>query len=464
MKKRTLLICVLLACAMLLASCQGIADALRPDPKTADELWERIGEAMQGYDAYAMSLEMDMVMVVAGHEMISKATGTMIEDAGEDYYYYSETDVTVSCEELDMEETVKSISAYADGRAFEFRGENGYERKLYSKMTSEEYQAYKASDEQEEEPDFGDCTQESFAQNEDKTWTLTYSGYTKKTINIITNAFSGIADVFGADIEDMQVTFKTNEDFRVTDIGIVFEFAKPEDGAAEPQLDIRLGLDAVGDEVVRVTDTIDPKKYKEVDDLAIRKQIDDMIEQRNQAEQGKFEYKMIQTVKVMGQTETYDETSIVKYGVEDGKYFYEIELSVNGESAGVTYKNGTLTVTYEGESYDEPQTEQEAKELIESMINDPTLGYNSESITNITKKNDGIWEIELAVSDTATFDELYDALGGTYKSATQTVTVTVQDGKLIRIKNVLASRGSIQSGRDTYEVTLTIQMETSFLD
>ena len=467
MKKRTLIVCAVLACVLLLTSCQTIKDALRPDPKAAEQLWERIGEVMQAYDAHEISMEMDMVMVVKGYAVKSSATGTLIEDTGEDYYYYSETNVKVECDELDLKQESRAISAYVDGKAFELRSEDGHERKLYSKMTAEQYAAYLAADREESsfDADITDCTNATFAKNEDKTWTLTYSGYTKKAIKGITGALSTQElDVFGADIVDVKVTFLTDEDFCVTDISMEFEFDTEEDAKQTPALNVRMKLEAMGDAVVRVTDTVDPAKYKEVDDLAIRKQLDDMIKQRAEAEQGSFEYKMSQTVKVMGQSQTFSETDQVKYGMEDGKYYYDITVDADGVSSTVTYKNGTQTVVSGGESYDVPQSEDEAKEFIASLINDPSLGYNAEQVTNIKKKNDGVWEIELAVADSATFEELFKTLGGTYESATQTVTVTVQDERLIRIKNEIVASGSITQGRDTYKVSWNLAMETAFID
>ena len=118
----------------------------------------------------------------------------------------------------------------------------------------------------------------------------------------------------------------------------------------------------------------------------------------------------------------------------------------------------------DGETYDVEQTEQEAKDFVKGMISDLRMGYNSEYITNVTKKSGGVWEIELALSDTSLLEEFYEQLGGTYKSATQTVRVTVKDGKLIQISNYIKASGSVKSGRDTYEVSWALQTETVFQD
>ncbi len=466
MKKRTLIICALLACAMLLASCQTLKDALRPDPKTAEELWERIGEVMEGFDSHEIAMEMDMVMVVEGYAVESSATGTLIEDSGDDYYYYSDTKITMKCDELDLDQESRAISAFMDGKAFEFRSEDGYERKLYSKMTAEEYATYLAADKEESslDTDITDCTNAEFAKNEDETWTLIYSGYTKKAVNGITSALSTQElDVFGADIVDVKVTFLTDENFRVTDISMEFEFDVDEDAKQTPVLDVRMKLVAVGDGVTRVTDTIDASKYKEVDDLAIRKEITELIKDRYEAEEGSFRYVQEQTFKVMGQTDKFTETDTVLYGVRDGKFYYDVTAEYDSVSMKLAYENGACTVTVEGESYSEPQTEQEARALVEMLINDSTYGYHAESITNITDKGNGVWEIEQALGDTSELEGIFESMDGTYKSATQTVTVTIKDGKLTEIKTVITASGSITSG-NIYQVSYTLKMHTVFTD
>ena len=66
MKRRMVLICLLLACVMLLASCDSLVKMLRPAPKTAEEVWERIGESMDEYNAFTLALEMNMTMIMEG--------------------------------------------------------------------------------------------------------------------------------------------------------------------------------------------------------------------------------------------------------------------------------------------------------------------------------------------------------------------------------------------------------------
>ncbi|MBE6697876.1 MAG: hypothetical protein E7581_05070 [Ruminococcaceae bacterium] len=467
MKKRMLLICAVLAGVMLLTSCTGLFEALRPAPKTADELLERIQEEMQEYTAYALSLDMEMVMVIEEYTMQATATGSIIEDHGEDYYYYTETNMDMRCDELEIKEKMRSISAYADGNAFEFSDDGDRQSKLFCKMTAEEYAAYQALDKSEDQPDqeidFRDCTTMDFVQNEDKSWTLSCSGYTKKAIDMLTDAFSmQDMNLFGADVVDIKVTILANEQFHVTEITMAFEFDTPEDAKATPKLDIRLKMTAMGDEVVRLTEMLDTSKYKEVDDLAICKQLDNMLEDKYEAEQGEFDYKLKQTIKVMGQSESYSSTEHAKYGTEDGNFYYTITTEIDGVPATVSYRNGKQTVTMQGESYDEVQSEQEAKDFIKDMINDPSFGYSSDLVTDVKDKGDGVWEIELETKDNIGLEAFYEALGGTYRSATQTATVTVTDGKPVKICHDIKSSGYVKSGNDTFEVTWTISLEVTF--
>lgn len=102
--------------------------------------------------------------------------------------------------------------------------------------------------------------------------------------------------------------------------------------------------------------------------------------------------------------------------------------------------------------------------MIEMLINDSTYGYHADSVTDIKDKGNGVWEIEQAIDDATELEGIFESMGGTYKSATQTVTVTIKEGKVTEIKNVLTAKGSITSGRDTYEVSYTLQMHTLFTD
>lgn len=460
MKKRLVWVCLLLACVTVLASC----DLFRPAPKSAEELWERIDERMEQYDAYAMSMEMDMIMEVEGYAIKSVASGSIIEDKGDDYYYYSEMNMSMICDELDMNQKMQQISAYWDGKAFEISDSDGAVRKLYSEMTAEQYEEYSQDDEDDEDDedfDFSDCTGASFAQNEDKTWTLTYSGYTKKAMDRINEQF-GIqeSDMFGAEFLDMEVVISADKDFLITDISIVFEFDAEEGSKTAPVLNIRMKLIEAGD-VTRQTDKLDISKCTKVDDLGVLKQIDEQIEEIANKEQGKIHYEISQTIKAMGQTESGSEVYDVEYGTKDGKLHFELNTDVEGYNTKISYKNGKQTVSVAGESYTEDCSEEEAKAVLENLINDSTLGYSEDSVSNIKSLGNGVWEITQTPSSEY-YEELMLSMSADYKSATQTIKVTIKDGALTNMTNTIVVKGSYSESFSTFEISFDITIKTDF--
>ena len=465
MKRRMVLICLLLACVMLLASCDSLVKMLRPAPKTAEEVWERIGESMDEYNAFTLALEMNMTMIMEGYEIKSVASGTMSEDKGEDYYYYSEINADMECDELDIEQSIRQISAYWDGKAFEISESDDAKRKLYSEMTAEQYEAYSAIGKQEEDSEFdlSACTEATFVQNEDKTWTLTYSGYTKKAVQHITKEFGTLdQDMFGAEILDVQITVNADQDFFVTDLSMVFEFDVEEGKTPAPVLDIGLKVTELG-EITRLTDQLDISKCTKVEDLAIIKQIDEMLEDRCNAEKGSFRYEMLQTAKFMGETETSGEVNTVEYGMEDDRFYFDMTSEIAGVATStISYKNGSVTVSYDGESYTEKSTDEEARGLVEGLINDSSIGYASDRVCDVKSIGDGSWEIEQMITNPDVYESAIESMGAEYKSTTQTIKVTVKDGTLISIVNEISIKGSYVSGASSFEISLRIVTDVDF--
>lgn len=465
MKKISIFVCVLLVGVMLLTSCDSLSRLFARDPETVEELWERIDESMEEQGAYAFSLEMKMTMVMEGYEIKTTASGSIIEDRGEDYYYYSETNMKMECKELELKQSQKQISAYLDGKAFEILDTDSFERKVYSEMTPEEYAAYQSigKDEgEDDELDLTDCTKSEFVKNEDESWTLTYSGYTKKALQQVTEEFgAGNQDLLGAEILDMKLTVNADADFCVTDLVMVFEFDVEQGEQPAPALEICMKVEELG-EITRKTDKLDVSKCTKIDDLALLVQIEQMIKDRYEAEEGSFHYETSQTVKVMGQTESYSESDDVTYGVTNGKFHYELTTKLDGAATTITYQDGKQTVVYAGETYTEEQSEEDAKAFIRDMINDASVGYSADCVTEVKSLGDGVYEIKQGIADPTAFEQTLEAMGAEYKSAKQTVLATVKDGALISIENVLDIKGSLRSGNSTFEIGLYITMKTDF--
>ena len=96
------------------------------------------------------------------------------------------------------------------------------------------------------------------------------------------------------------------------------------------------------------------------------------------------------------------------------------------------------------------------------MIDDPSLGYDAESVSNIKNMGGGKWEIEQAVTDSEIYKQIIESMGATYKSTSQTIRFTIANDELIKIHNSILMEGTVSSGGSSYRITYNIQITTEF--
>lgn len=457
MKKTVVLLFVILVFAFVFTSCSS------GEPETAEALWEKIDGAMNALDSYEVDLSMKMNFFMSGYEVSGKATGTAIE-AGvttDDYYFYQKMVTKVQCDELDLNENVTAIYGYNEGLAFVSNEGGGLEQKLCAPMTREEFRDY-VSDSDLNDLALNDCTGAEFVKNEDNTWSLTYSGYTKVAVNALAEAF-GIdeetSDMIGAEVLDLKVSISADENFFVKRMDVEFIFDVEED---EVPVITATAEYSEYNTAKRITGYIKPESYNQIEDLRLPENIGEMLKAREDAEEGTFTLDLDQTVMVMGNKSSYRETDKVNYGRRDGGYFYDIEAEIKGSTVDITYENGKQKVTQNGETSTVSQTAAEAKEFIESLIN--SANYNKMYVTNVTKVEEGVYTIEMAVVNTAVYEQVMTKMGAFLSSAKQNITVTIKDDVLTEIKSTVDADGYIPSGNSRYGVGLTVNTTVTFND
>ena len=93
----------------------------------------------------------------------------------------------------------------------------------------------------------------------------------------------------------------------------------------------------------------------------------------------------------------------------------------------------------------------------DNLIN--SANFQKALVSSITDKGDGKYEIEINVFDDD-YKTMMEAIGGgletTYNGTEQTITFTIENGKLTKIDSKVESRGSVKVGMTTREVTITI--------
>ncbi|MBR2295908.1 MAG: hypothetical protein IKA43_00700 [Clostridia bacterium] len=424
------------------------------EPETPEELWDKTSEEMDKVESYKMTMEADVKMWMQKTFVVGKITGTMIGifDA-DNYYYYEKNNTKLTSEELELDEQTVSIEAYNDGKRFLKYEENGKSHGIYATTSVEDFTAYieKKNGEGTLDPKSGANLE--FTKNDDKTWTLKCSGFPKKVIEeFIEEDYS----LFGAEIEDIELTLTMSDDFLLTSEEMTFVF--DDKGAITPAVSYKAKYFDF-DKAEKITEDLDIKDYTKIDSFEILDTIEEQIEEHQGAENGSFTLYASQKVQVAaGATNSSYETDKVEYGKKNGSYYYEIDANVNGNSnITIKYENGIKTISPSIMGSSEAQAENEARMYIDNLIN--SANFQKALVSSITDKGDGKYEIEINVFDDD-YKTMMEAIGGgletTYNGTEQTVTFTIENGKLTKIDSKVESRGSVKVGMTTREVTITI--------
>ena len=154
---------------------------------------------------------------------------------------------------------------------------------------------------------------------------------------------------------------------------------------------------------------------------------------------------------------TYKETDEVTFGEGESGYFYDIEATVSGTKYDISYKDGTQTIKTSSKTQNKAQTEKEARDYIKSLIN--SAGYTQNIVTAIEKRGNGVYRFTCN-PNTQTYETYYANMGGTFKSATQTITVTITDDQRTKIQSAVTAQGSvINYGTITLTVNTTVTFD-----
>lgn len=440
MKKRIALLSILPVFVMLLASCSGLLK-VAPAPMTAGQLAGYVSLRMASVKSYRIDVEMPYSAYVEGHRVTGEVTGIMIEDQSDkkDYYSYVEMNARVSV--MDTSTQVKSVEAYHDGTAFSYYSEGSNWRKLCSPMTAEKYRAYKQGD-SVVDIDLFDCENKEFTKTE-QGYTLTLSGYSEKALESFTESSGLDADVFEKSLGDMIITMEVDKDY--LPITVSFELDFGEDRTA-PQMSMTMTYSQI-DAVERITKTIKPDRFTEVEDLGVLWEIEDMIEDRLEAESVSFRTSTTQKVTVLTQSSTQSASSEGSFGNDKKKGFtYEVDCeTVNGATSKFTYADGKQVEQANGKEYKKDMTEAEAKAFIKETINDPSVGYKSGLVESIEKTDKG-YKFTMASSSSSFAGQIITQSGASYKSSSHTVEVVIKDGKIASIISKFEANGQMQVG------------------
>lgn len=198
--------------------------------------------------------------------------------------------------------------------------------------------------------------------------------------------------------------------------------------------------------VTLITDQLNPEEYTEIEDCTLIYELEDMIKDLEEKNNGSFTLDMQQTISIplLNQTQVYAEKDTVTYGEKNGSYFYHIYAGTASGDIDISYANGNQTICVSDQEQIVAQTENAAREYINGLIN--TAKYAAKYVSLVTKKSEGVYEIQCYQPESSAYDAIFEAYSGKTKSIVQTITITVENGNIVKIENHTLAKGYASTG------------------
>lgn len=474
MKKRLLALLMALAMLLSLAACGKEEQTKKTDeaprteekpfvPADAVELWNKIDEVMDALDCYGTKQEMKSTYYVNGNKFTINGTADSVRSAeGDGFYFYMYGKNSFACEALEVNESIEMKDAFYDGKMYRMNKGDGIDQRLCAAVTAEEY--LESEDNTSlEDLKLEECMNKDFSKEVDGTWKLSFSGYTKKTVDLFMQEMSLdeeslFGGSLGANVSDMKVTALADEKFRSTEVSIQLLFDLKEDSTTAPEFSIEMTFDRFN-EAEFDFDAFLPEEYTEVDSLLVLDQFEDALDELRNAKKGKFTATSKANMDFGGEKVSTDEVDEITYGEENGSFYFDGKITEDGESYELKFRNGTLTYTQDGASEEIPVEEEDAKALVMGMIDSAT--FVSERVTSVKETEEGTYQIEFAKIDESFGSDFLEMEELKSVSGTQELTVTMKDGKLVQYSVAIIIQGKV--GDLLKSENFTVASEVTFV-
>lgn len=467
MKKLFKVLCMVLSVLVVLSfvSCNKEAtssDTLSGEqpfiPTDAASLWNKIDETMNGINSYEVNSVIKMSFFSNGSKIITSGDQVGIRCKGpDDFYSYLYNKMEIACDEPKINETYETLEAYYNGKMYAYNKDTNYEQKLCSEVTVDDFLTYGSESDVFEDIDLADCKDPEFSKNEDGTYSLKFSGYTKKTINDLLDNMEIPEEQLGADIIDVEISTLTDTQFRAKEMEFKFVFEEGEDALTTPEFTVTDEYSKFNEAQPNPED-IKTEDYVEVNDVRILKRVEDGIKALQNATSGSFTLNIKQDIKAAGQTSTITEDDTISYGVENGSFYYDITAKSNNTKTTIKYKGGIQTISTPGyEDQVGSLSEEAAKEIINDLIN--SANYAKQYVSGVTKVDDGKYKMEMGYVDGDEYKQFFESLGAKYKSASLEITVHSQGDMINKIEGILKIKGTYNSQNLEMTVSSTVSIK-----
>ncbi|MBQ8731406.1 MAG: hypothetical protein IJY82_01070 [Oscillospiraceae bacterium] len=427
-----------------------------PDlPKTAGELMDRIDQTMEQMTSYREDIVSEMTLFYRGYKMEATATAWTVitEDA-----FYEEGSTRYICKELNLDEQEKTMEAFYNGKMYLLSKDNTYTQKLCSEITKEEYKEIRKNILSE---DIGlkECVNQTFSQKENGDWELSFSGYTKKTIDALMELMKVSDDYWGGTVVDLQVMYQSDAEYRAKTVQFSFVFEE-EEGGDTPEFTITMTCSKYNSAEFDPS-ILNEKEYTLVDDAWILSKISSSILDMKNASAGSFTMECETQIKVKEEKQTTKETDAVSYGRKNGGYYYDIVAKTNDQTITIQYQNGTQTVSGGGETQTASLSEEDAKLFVDSLINAPN--FTESAVTAIQKQKDGRYRLTVRRLSLEPYQEAYAQAGiDLENTGWQEFVILMADGQVATMESTITMVGVAGESFSTQVFNITLRHRLEF--
>ena len=370
------------------------------------------------------------------YEQITEGTITTIGQ-GEDMttLTQSETTVTVGGE---LPVISRHDYGFADGEMFLYHKADGHESKLRSPITAAEYEHFE-EDQRRDDPDItigeGYCETMSCTQNEDKTWTATYTDFTDEGMRPFLKMLAGVEFAVTADhdLAGVRMTCNADESLSLTALTIEFLFeANPEAESAVPEVRVDYAYRGWNNTVL--AEPYDISDFTEVEDVRYVERFLEALSDRETADSGEFDVEASSTLSYGEKSETDKASQKVSFSTKDG-YHFTLDSAQNGYNIHINFRDGIMNTTvYDPESGQKVSDSSdkisnfEARASVQQLMNSNGIRGLDMAGAELVDEERGIYRFALGESVRDMFSERY---GAEAEGFTGTIEATIVDGALL---------------------------------
>ena len=456
---------MLLSLAFSTTSCSASARLERmEEPQRAEYFYYVTDRNM----SYASSLTYDQTMVLdatingAAYKQTTEVAVTFVSDRnGMSLVEKAKTTVDT----VGGGTVIYSDTGYIDGVMFSRNKEGGNETKLKSSVSLEDYAAfnqYRNAKAPLITVGEGYANTMTCKQNEDRTWTATYEGFTEEGLAPFLYMLRGVDYYLTAEhkITDVRMTLQADAQLNLTHSRIEFIFAENSKVEYEPPV-VTLENTYYGWNSTVMDEAYDLSGFTEVDDLRAVDVFLDAVLERIYQPSGTVDKTIVTVAKTGGYNHEATEQQRMTFSDRDGFAFdlsyqaedYEYKMSyADGQVCVRAYDAGTLLDTMT-----EVMSEADAHATVGKLIDSEGITARSISGVEIINAETGVVRFTLSDAFESYYRAQYEMAGMTMTSFSGYCEVDLPDGMLSEYRYHIDMILVIEGGyvKTTVDITVT---------